>query len=207
MKKFKFSKILIALGIIVVMYTYLNAIIFNNPPIIYNKSQMNDYIIEGTSSFLKSNADVLLLLNEVELAEKYPFNYDHAYQLVVSAIEKLEISKENYNVAIESGERFTKDRENIKKMMTFSYDSFVEENKLNVKIMNEVKVFLQNGDFLGVYKKCTAEFDDILITLNDIKEKLSRGIKPEINLFWKLLQQYTTLAQTGNYATLVFYSM
>ena len=206
MKKFKFSKIIVAIGMIVITYAYLHAaIIFNNTG--REISSMNDYIIEGTSSFLKSNSDVFLLLNEVEIAEKQPLNYDYSYQLVVSAIEKLQTAKNYYTDAIGAGEKLSQNRKRIKKLVNFKYDEFVAENKLNVKVMDDVKLFLQNGDFIGVFKKSTKDIDDILITLHDIKEKFSRGIKPEINLFWKLLQQYTTLAQTGNYATLVFYSM
>jgi len=228
MKKKIFLKIFSLIVILLLAYTYVHAIIYlNYPPIVgIDKSDQNDLIIEGTSMFLQSNSDVLLLLNEVEIAEIKAFDFDYAFKLTESAIFKLEKAKVHYLNAInfdkitcdEKGEAESyakfgyesfeeKNHINAESYAKFDYKSFAEKNHLNKEIMTEVSELLKKGDVTGVYVKSINDMDSILSTLKEVKKGILMGIKPDVKFFWSLLQQYNILGLYGNYATLVFYSV
>jgi hypothetical protein len=208
LKKKNLLKIFVVLVVILLAYTYLHAIIALNYPIICDsKSDQNDLIIEGTSMFLQSNSDVLLLLNEVEIAEIKAFDFDYAFKLTESAIYKLENAKIFYTDVINFGEVGCEGKAMTEKFLRFDYDLFVEKNHLNNQIMGEVSELLKKGDTIGVYKKSINDINKILLTLNQIKKGILMKQKPDIKLFWSLLQQYNILGLYGNYATLVFYSV
>jgi len=207
MKKKNLLKIFSLIVILLVAYTYVHAIIALNYPICIDKSDQNDLIIEGTSMFLQSNSDVLLLLNEVEIAEIKAFDFDYAFKLTESAIYKLEKAKILYTDVIDFGKVGCDGKGDAEKFAKFDYDSFAEKNHLNKEIMAEVSELLKKGDVIAVYEKSINDINEILLTLNQIKKGISMKQKPDIKLFWSLLQQYNILALYGNYATLVFYSI
>lgn len=207
LKKRNFLKIFVVLVVILLAYTYLHAIIaLNYPPCDY-KSDQNDLIIEGTSLFLQSNSDVLLLLNEVEIAEKMAFDFDYVFKLTESAIFKLEKARIHYLDAMNFGKIICDEKGEAESYAKFDYESFAEKNHLNKEIMAEVSELLKKGDVAGVYEKSVNDMDSILSTLKEIKNGILMGIKPDVKLFWSLLQQYNILGLYGNYATLVFYSI
>jgi len=227
MKKKNLLKIFSLIVILLVAYTYVHAIIaLNYPPIIYgDKSDQNDLIIEGTSMFLQSNSDILLLLNEVEIAEIKAFDFDYAFKLTESAIFKLGNARVHYLDAInfkiicdEKGEAESyakfgyesfeeRNHINAESYAKFDYKLFAKKNHLNKEIMDEVSEFLKKGDVTGVYEKSINDMDSILSTLKEIKKGILMKQKPDIKLFWSLLQKYNILGLYGNYATLVFYSI
>ncbi len=207
LKKRNFLKIFVVLVVILLAYTYLHAIIaLNYPPCDY-KSDQNDLIIEGTSLFLQSNSDVLLLLNEVEIAEKMAFDFDYVFKLTESAIFKLEKARIHYSDAMNFGKIICDEKGEAESYAKFDYESFAEKNHLNKEIMAEVSELLKKGDVAGVYEKSVNDMDSILSTLKEIKKEILMKQKPDIKLFWSLLQQYNILGLYGNYATLVFYSI
>ncbi len=207
LKKKNFLKIFVVLVVILLAYTYIHAIIALNYPICDGKSEQNDLIIEGTSLFLQSNSDVLLLLNEVEVAERMAFDFDYAFKLTESAIFKLEKARVHYLDAINFGKIICDEKGDVESYAKFDYESFAEKNHLNKEIMAEVSELLKKGDVTGVYEKSINDMDSILSTLKEIKKGILIKVKPDIKLFWSLLQQYNILGLYGNYATLVFYSV
>jgi hypothetical protein len=207
LKKKNILKIFVVLVVILLAYTYLNAVIYLNYPPCDDKSEQNDLIIEGTSLFLQSNSDVLLLLNEVEIAEKMAFDFEYAFKLTESAIFKLEKAKAHYLDAMNFGKIICDEKGDGESYAKFDYESFAEKNHLNKEIMAEVSELLKKGDVTGVYEKSVNDMDSILSTLKEIKKGISMKQKPDIKLFWSLLQQYNILGLYGNYATLVFYSI
>ena len=208
MKKKNLLKILGLIVILLLAYTYVHAVIaLNYPYICDSKSDQNDMIIEGTSMFLQSNSDVLLLLNEVEIAEIKAFDFDYAFKLTESAIYKLEKAKILYTDVINFGEVGCDGKAMAEKFLKFDYDWLVEKNQLNKQIMGEVSELLKEGNAIAAYKKSINDINKILSTLNQIKKGILMKQKPKVKLFWSLLQQYNILALYGNYATLVFYSI
>ncbi len=207
MRKKNLLKIFSLIVILLVVYTYVHAVIALNYPICEGKSEQHDLIIEGTSMFLQSNSDVLLLLNEVEIAEIKAFDFDYAFKLTESAIYKLEKAKILYTDVINFGEVGCDGKAMAEKFLKFDYDWLVEKNQLNKQIMGEVSELLKEGNAIAAYKKSINDINKILSTLNQIKKGILMKQKPKVKLFWSLLQQYNILALYGNYATLVFYSI
>jgi hypothetical protein len=167
------------------------------------KQQIEGYVISGASLFLQSHSYANLLLNEYELSGTQTYNLTSALELTENAISLLENARNRYLNAKTLGEGLGYDRQKIELFKSFDYDSFIEKNHLNKDIAGKVKKYLVAGDITGIYRKAAEDIAGILDTLYTIRETLKSNAKPDITLFWKLLQQYSESALFGNYATLI----
>lgn len=208
MKKKQWFRHGVTLVIVVATVAYLNAfVVFNDIPPAFNSRStqaMESMTIEGTSSFLKSNADVFLLLNEVEIGYPDNLNFANALALTESAIGKLEEARAQYQeiIAVSQGSTYVDSR--IKSLRQFNYAQFALQNNLNSEVMKSVQKYLAQGDIVGLYIKNIANMNNILRLLTEIKVQLGEGTTPPISNFWSLLQQYSDSILLGNYATIVF---
>ncbi|NIM10624.1 MAG: hypothetical protein GTO45_01420 [Candidatus Aminicenantes bacterium] len=167
------------------------------------KQQIESYVISGASSFLQAHSYVNLLLNEYELSGTQAFNFNNALEYTESAISLLESARNRYVSAKTLGAGLGYNQQKIDLFKSFDYDGFIEANNLNKDIAKEVKKYLIAGDITGIYRKAADDITGILDTLYTVKEILKSSVKPDITLFWKLLQQYSQGALFGNYATLI----
>lgn len=191
--------------------TYLNAFVAHNdiPPVFGpgEARTMEDMTIEGTSDFLQSNADVFMLLSEVEIGYGGNFQFNRGIELTEAAISKLERSRQKYLELIGRAESASYVPEMISALKKFDYRKFVDSNGLNQQIMAVVKDYLTKGDVRGLYKRHVDSIDSILKQLYDIRTHLTEGNLPAIDAFWSLLQQYSEALLVGNYATMVFVNL
>lgn len=167
------------------------------------KQQIESYVISGASSFIQAHSYVNLLLNEYELSGTQPFNFNNALEYTESAISLLESATNRYVNAKTLGAALGYNQQKINLFKSFDYDGFIEANQLNKDIAKEVKKYLIAGDITGIYRKAADDITGILDTLYKIREILKGNAKPDITLFWKLLQQYSQGALFGNYSTLI----
>jgi hypothetical protein len=211
MRKKHLLKTALTLTMLIGVAVYVNAFVAYNdiPPIFEtNKSAaMETLTVSGTSFFLKSNADVFLLLNEVEVGYPNNLNFSQALSYVDSAIYKLDMAKNKYLLIIKQGENIHYVSKMVDRLQTFDYTGFATNRNLNNDVMTRVQGYLANGDIIGLYRKNIANIDTILILLNEIRYMLTTGVHPDMNKFWSLLQQYSDAILLGNYATVVFNHM
>jgi RimJ/RimL family protein N-acetyltransferase len=171
------------------------------------RTEMNLIIVDAISSYLQSNSDIFLLLNEVEIAEKGVFNFDQAFYLTGQAIEKLKIANGKILEAIQYNRIDPVSDETIEKMKIFDYKTFARQQGLNTEIMKAIEKYLKNGDFSGIFEKMVSNIDQLITLLENIKRLIYINQKPDITKFWKLLQIYSETNLFGNYATLVFFNI
>ncbi len=208
MKRNQWFKHGVTLMIVVASVAYLNAfVVFNDiPPGFKSRSiqAMESQTIEGTSSFLKSNADVFLLLNEVEIGYPNNLNFSYALSLTESAISKLEQARARYQeiISLTQDSSYADDR--VERLRQFNYTQFARDNNLNGEVMKGLQKYLVKGDIVGLYAKNIANMNNILRLLGEIKTQLNEGTPPPISSFWSLLQHYSDAILLGNYATIVF---
>jgi hypothetical protein len=208
MKKNQFFRHGVAIIIVVATVAYLNAfVVFNDIPPVFNSRStqaMESMTIDGTSSFLRSNADAFLLLNEVEIGYPSNLNFPYALALTESAIWKLEEARGRYQEIISVSQNSNYEDTRIKRLRRFNYGLFAIKKNLNSDVMKGLQNYLGKGDIMGLYLKNIANMNNILRLLTDIKKQLTAGITPPISSFWSLLQQYSDSILLGNYATMVF---
>jgi hypothetical protein len=208
MKKNSFLRVVFLVVVVVGIVTYINGyIVFNDIPPVYDSAEtevMGNLTVEGTSLFLQSNADVFLLLNEVELGYGKDFDFAHALELTESAVDKLEGAKMKYRQIIARAGSSGYIAGRIRTLKTFNYTKLAETHQLNNEIMLKLKGYLVHGDIRGLYAWNIGNIDFILQKLNHIKSLLLEGKLPTVNTFWSLLHQYSDAILLGNYASMVF---
>ena len=161
---------------------------------------IRELMIDGASYFMQSNAAANLLLNEGELSDKGYFNFTNSLFYVNDAISKLTLARQNYNDALNSAKDLEYIQEKIDKLKSFDYTGFAKANGLIVEVMDNVEKYLKKGDVKGLYSQNIAYVDSILLVLEEIKQKIEEGYKPEVGLYWDLLRKYSRTLLFGNYA-------
>ncbi|MCP5052153.1 MAG: hypothetical protein GY940_33610 [bacterium] len=208
MRKNHLLKTILMMAVLVGVVVYMNAfVVYNDIPPAFDSpanGAMETMTIEGTSFFLKSNADVFLLLNEVEVGYPDHLNFTNAQTLTDSAITKLETAREKYLEIITVGSGTAYVSAMMDRLTTFDYKGFTQDRELNGEIMTKLQVYLVKGDIMGLYEKNIENIDRILQLLYGIHTQLTEGAYPSIDSFWSLLQQYSDAILLGNYASMVF---
>lgn len=207
MKKFMFAIIVLA-AMLAWAPTLQAAWVGNDIPIRTDvgekSSQIENLIIDGASSFLKSYSDILLLLNESEIGLRDGFNLYQAQQLLDSAHGKLVFAKENYSRALDliKGTQF--EEAVLEKLKTFNYAGLTAARKLHPAAMKRVASFLSVGNVRGVYKKLVKDMEDILYRLREVREDCQKDILPGMEDLRTIFQEYSDVMLYGYYSSLVF---
>jgi hypothetical protein len=195
----------------IAVLSYLNAYVAHNDiPPVFDSGEvrtMEELTIEGTADFLQSNADVFMLLSEVEVGYSGNFQFIRGIQLTEAAISKLERSRQKYLELIGKAESSAYVPEMIKVLKKFNYRELVESNKLNRQIMATVEDYLTKGEVVGLYRRHIESIDTILEKLYSVRTQLREGNIPVIKIFWSLLHEYSDALLVGNYATMVFVNL
>ena len=198
--------ILITLSVMLTFNTNLQALIDMNDIVpafpVEEQSQIESAVIEGAVRFLEAQSHSNLLLKEYENSAKQPFNFSAALEHAENTIRELKQSTEEYVKAIDLGKQSGYVEETLQKFKNFNYDSFTSNKQLNNDTMVLVKSYLSGGNILGAYQQKVDHISEILVTLEQIKEKLTVQQLPDISLFWQLLQQFSKSSLFGNYCTM-----
>lgn len=167
------------------------------------KYKIENKVIEGAAHFLKSKSFADIILYEYEKSTNQTLNYTALLENTENAISELESSKLKYIEALEIGRKTGYDETKTDWFKNFDYDTFINANHLNKDIAFIVKDYLARGDITGLYQKNISNIEEILITLNSIKEYAGVNSSPPVATFWKLLRQYSETALFGNYSTII----
>jgi hypothetical protein len=167
-------------------------------------SSIKAFIIEGAGYFLNGYSDVLILLNRIEVAEQKGLDYHELQEIVDRALTNLYRTKMIYSQLIASAENTPYNKGVIEKLITFDYESFMENNGLIPFIFKEVETCLKKGDITGIFKKSFANFDNIIALLKTIREEIDYGKIPKTANLWELNQLYAGELLFGQYAAQIF---
>ncbi|UCH94990.1 MAG: hypothetical protein JSV88_32705 [Candidatus Aminicenantes bacterium] len=163
--------------------------------------QIEGAVIEGAIHFLEAQSFASLLLEEIEKSAQQPLDYPSALAYAEKAVIEVEKSIHEYDRAISAGKQVGYVNEVIQKFKNFDYDAFASDKGLNRDIMTVVKAYFTGGNILGAYQQRLEHLGDILVTLHQIKEKLTDRQSPDISLAWKLFQRFSEASLFGNYCT------
>jgi len=207
----KMVKLMLGLVMIGISIVYLHAVIaFNDPTSPFKGKtsiQVGDMITDSASELLQSASEAFLFLNEVEIAGKNGLNVGAALQRVDMAAARVEQALKLFENIIQAGRNAGYNEHRISKLKNFSYDQFAKENGLSGETMTQVSAYLGRGNVLGFYQRHIRNLQNLLNTLQEIKNDLLAGKLSENQVLWSLLQQYNSTMMFGNYASLVFYKI
>jgi len=166
------------------------------------QGQIEGAVIEGAIHFLQAKSHSDLLLMEYEKSANQPFNFSAALDHAEKAIGELEKSIEEYEKSVSLGKQAGYVDEILQKFKNFNYDGFSADKRLNNDVMVLVKSYFSAGNILGAYQQNVDHIGEILITMEQIKEKLKINQLADITLFWQLVQRFSKAALFGNYCTI-----
>lgn len=177
--------------------------VFPPPPVTEesSSSSIKELMIEGASFFMQSYASATLLMYEYEIGEKGYFNFTSSINHVSEAIEKLEAARKKYSEALNQALYREYIAEKVSKLKSFDYTKHASDEGLNSDMATKVAGYLSKGDVRGIYTKNLNYIDSIIATLKSIKNNLTEGVKPQIELYWTLTRSYSDTMMFGNYAT------
>ncbi len=167
------------------------------------RGSISDLLVNGAVGFIDSKCEVLLLLREYEISANESFSITNAILRTETALNKLEEARKYYSDALKIGEACGYVKTYRDMLIAFDYDAYISEEKLNSEIANSVSFYLKRGDVLGLYRKNIDNIDELIEILKNIKSTLSNNAKPDITVFWSLLQKFSISKLFGNYATVL----
>lgn len=165
------------------------------------------YIIEGAGHFLKTNSDISLFLNKIELADLRGIDYDEVSLIIDSAWKSINRAKDTYNDLIKIAEVTPYNEIVIEKLVNFNYTSFMKENGLNSVILKEVEEYLKIGDITGTFRRIRSSFDRIIEHINLIKGDITLNKMPDLKNMWTLNKEITHTLLFGQYMSEIFHEI
>jgi hypothetical protein len=205
-------KTITIIGLIIILNITLSAFfVFNGsygafcidckipPP---TNGNINGYIIEGASNFLKSYSDILLLMQMVEVDTG---NTEDMNEIIQNAIRSLGDSKTDYDNLCFLAEVTPYNITVINRLKDFDYDAYFNGEKgLNPAVFNRVKAFLKSGDVKGVYNAMFQDISEIMEKLKSIENGINAAGLPDIIELRELNQLYSNDLLFGQYAAQIF---
>lgn len=189
-------------------------IYYNGTDKIFHKKHMQNqvqqcdtircYVIEGAGYFLKAHAGFLDFMQEFELAGLQGLDFPVLQAKLDMAIDNLLAARDTYTRLNDITEVMPYDPVTRKRLMNFDYNKFVEENKLNKEIFNELKPLLKSGRVRVMYEKILAQIDEISAVAGLIREEVEAGVSPQLTHLYHLNELFSISLIQGQYAARVF---
>jgi hypothetical protein len=168
-----------------------------------DRGSISDLLVNGAAGFIDANCEALLLLREYEISSNSSFSITNALLRTENALNKLEESRKSFSEALKIGEMCGYVKTYRDMLIYFDYDSYILEEKLNSEIANSVAYYLKKGDVLGMYRQNIDNIDELIEILKNIQNSLRNNAKPDITVFWSLLQKFSLTKLYGNYMTVL----
>lgn len=155
-------------------------------------NHLQSMIKKGSTEFLHSYSFSLKIMAAYEKSCQQTdlLDFQGARILSKSAIQKLESARNQYREIVEFCR--TKDLRSFFRESWLSSDYELNTNgKVPNRAESEIRTFLKEGDLMGLYQKNIDRIDDIMFLLNQVNQNLDQGIRPNVQVFWRLIQKYS----------------
>lgn len=162
------------------------------------------HVIEGAGHFLNAYSNILLFLNRVEKSELEGMDFNEAAQILDRAIENMDNALTVYNQLIDIAERTPYNKNTIFKLMNFDYNGFMSRYGLNNIIFKEVKMYLSNGDVIGMYKYIRKDFLLINRCLRKVKNVIDTDNIPIISSLLTINDEFSKTLNFGQIVSRCF---
>jgi len=162
------------------------------------------YIMAAGTYYLESSTQVQILLKLVEQQDIQGINYTEMQSVVNRALDYMQMAKDTYEQLIHKAEATPYNEAFSAKLRDFDYKSFMGKNGLNPILFDLVRLYLQNGDITGMFKRTYADVTGMVELLIKIRETVSQNLMPDISLFRQLNEKQALSSIFGSYAARVF---
>ncbi|UCH98110.1 MAG: hypothetical protein JSV88_15005 [Candidatus Aminicenantes bacterium] len=165
------------------------------------------HVMEAAGYFLKSQSDMLLFLNKIELEEINGVDYTELQPIINSAVWNMQNAKATYHALTQIADSSPYNQAVITNLINFDYAFFRESKELNGVITNQVQNYLSGGDIRGLYQELLADSQAILDMLNRVKSTVDAYGVPGTPDLWQINHSYSQTLLFGQYAAEIFYDI
>jgi hypothetical protein len=170
----------------------------------YEYQSIEYYIMAAGTYYLEANTRVQTLLKLVEQQEIQGIDYSEMQSVVNRALNYMQMARDTYAQLIRKAEAAPYNDVFLAKLKDFDYVSLEAKNSLNPILFDLVRLYLQNGDITGMFKRTYSDVTGMMELLVKIREVVSRYGLPDISLFRQLNEKQALSSVFGSYAARVF---
>ncbi|HLP46897.1 MAG TPA: hypothetical protein VK469_13165 [Candidatus Kapabacteria bacterium] len=160
-------------------------------------------VIDGAAFFFQAQINISALFLEGENGSKDKLNFGNCITNIDAAIGNLKLAQERMLAAAATAKTTIADENKIAILKGFDYDKLTSEKRLVKEIMQQVKLYLAQGNIPGFYQAFANGLDDMINHLQMMRDKLAANNQPTIDDFWYLLNRSYYIGLFGNYGTVV----
>jgi hypothetical protein len=172
-----------------------------------SRGQMETYVVEAAGYFLKSQSDLFLFLNKIELSDLEGADFTALRSIIDNAAANMQNANAKYSELTAAADSRSYNQTLLDQLTAFDYHSFRENKGLNRVIYDEVEAYLKVGDVRGVYHKLNSDTQYILGLLAVLKSAVDRGTLPAMEDVWKTSRAYANAFLFGQYTAEIFYEI
>lgn len=206
------SKVLVVVLVLLLAHANVFALIYGNesdkgygsPGFKSSSSVIRDYVLQGAGYFLESYADILQLLNKIELAGLNGIDYVEMQKITALANDNIQGQIETYTNLTQLADVTPYDQAVIDQLLRFDYAAIQQEKALNSVIFADVQSYLSKGDIRGVYHRFLTVAQTLQAQLNVIKTDIDSGKFPQTSDLWNMNQNAAQSLLFGQYTAEVF---
>jgi hypothetical protein len=165
------------------------------------------HVMEAAGYFLKSQSDMLLFLNKIELEEINGIEYNELRPIINSAVWNMQNAMATYLALTQIADSTPYNQAVITDLINFDYFSFRESKELNSVITDQVKNYLSGGDIRGLYQELFSDSQTILDMLTMVKTIVDADGVPGTTDLWVINHSYSQTLLFGQYAAEIFYDI
>jgi hypothetical protein len=161
-------------------------------------------IVRGAGFFLKSYANFLDFLNQMELADLDGIDLIRLRLGLNQVIENMESAKQEYILFKQQADFTPYNPVILDILATFDYNAFQERHQVIQSIFNRVAVYLGNGNVRELFDYALLQNEDILRRVYFAKTLLECDTLPDAQYLKDLNQAFVQSLLFGQYTATIF---
>jgi hypothetical protein len=171
------------------------------------RGQISTYVMEAAGYFLKSQSDMFLFLNKVELSDLEGTDFTELQSIIDMVVVNMQNAQAKYSELTALADNTPYDQTVLQQLAVFDYAAFRDSKGLNSVIYNDVEAYLQVGDVRGFYQKLYLDTQQILDLLAVLKSAVYANTLPGMEDLWQANRAYANTFLFGQYAAEIFYEI
>lgn len=167
-------------------------------------NNINEFIAEGATVYLKAHSSYLSFLSRVELSDRDGLDYIESEKLLTDAIESIRIAKETYYRLVIKAVSTDYNSMVLDKLARFDFNGYLISHDLDGCVFKEVEDYLQSGDITGTYILTFYRVTEIENLLKKAKDLVVLKKRPELENLWKINERLSKTLIFGQYVARIF---
>jgi len=162
------------------------------------------YIMVGASYFFQSYSDFQMVMNEIELSERYGVDTYRIKKKIDSALLNMIMANDAYFNLYESSLEYpNKKKEYETRLKKFDYVKFGEKHNVIPSIYSEVQQYLSECDIHAIFLNMLEKSSEVMKILQVLSVETKMGTNPKLEIIWECNQLFIKSELFGQYVSMI----